>query len=141
MCILECVGNQVSTIRDYAGRYLIGLQDGTMKAQTATRSIQSQFQIVKIDDKVAFRNILGKFLAAEPDLTLKWNRGTAGNWEKYVMEQHGDKTAFKTDHNDYLSVNDEGSFIRVPDVGPNEMFEIIDMCKKGNSAFINILIM
>ena len=52
------------------------------------------------------------------------------------MEQHGDKTAFKTHHNDYLSVNDEGSFIRVGDVGSNEMFEIVDMCKKGISAFI-----
>ena len=136
-CYEECMGRQLSTIQDYAGRYLVGTLDGTMQARHATRSIQSQFQIIQIDEKVAFRNVLGKLLAAEEnDLAFNWNRdeATAGEWTRYTMEREGDKTAFKTAHNDYISVTEEGAVTRASTVGPQELFEIVDMCKIGISG-------
>ena len=115
-----------------------------MKAKEATSSVQSQFQIVSINDTtVAFRNVLGQFLAAVDDNTLMWDRDSIGAWEEYTMEQHGTKSAFKTFHNDYLSVTEDGAFLRgISAVGPQEhgLFEIEDMCKTGNSLAYSKLI-
>ena len=77
------------------GRYLLAYQDGSWRAKTATSTVQSQFQIIKVKNKVAFRNVLGKFLAATPDLSLEWNRDKADSWEQYTMEQKDDKVVFK----------------------------------------------
>ena len=107
-----------------------------MQAKTASRSIQSQFQIVPIDGtKVAFRNVLGNFLCAEPDGTFNWNRNSVGAWEEFTMEKHQKtKTAFKTFHSDYISVTEEGSLLRgIKAVGSEQLFEIEEMCKTGNA--------
>ena len=131
--VVECVGTQLSTITDYEGRYLVGFQDGLMRAKRATPSIQSQFQIVPIDEsKVAFRNILGKYLAAETDNSLAWNRDGVGSGEEYTMEIHEDKVAFKTFHNDFLSITDSGAMVRVDSVASQELFKVEEMCRTGN---------
>ena len=95
-----------------------------------TSTIQSQFQILPVRDKVAFRNVLGKYLAAEVGGSLNWNRDKADSWELYTMEKKGEKVAFKTFHNDYISVTDEGSVIRTA-LDEKSIFKIIYMCKRG----------
>ena len=133
----ECPGLQMSTVMDYAGRYLIAHQEGTLRARQASPSVQSQFQIIRsgdayiADDRVTFRNVLGKYLMANKDLTLNWNADRADQWETFRMEQHDDKVAFKTYHNNYLSVTEHGDFISNPIRDEKAMFGIINFCKKG----------
>ena len=88
-----------------------------------------------------FRNGYGKRLRAVEnsnniDFKKDWEPEKIKKWSWFTLETEAGKTAFKTNFDDYLSVTEAGLVTRVPTKGPQELFEIVDMCKKGKNPQI-----
>ena len=85
---------------------------------------------------VIFRNVFGRSLRVFKDSDNlfwdgKWLPGREMFRQRFTLEEENGKTAFKTHVNDYLSVTEEGLVTRAATKGPQELFEIVDKCRKG----------
>ena len=88
-----------------------------------------------------FRNGYGKRLRALPasnkfDFIKNWEPEKLMKFSRFTLETEDGKTAFKTNFNDYISVTEAGLVTRVPTKGPQELFDIVDKCKKGKNPQI-----
>jgi hypothetical protein len=65
---------------------------------------------VKLPAVLSLKSYLGKYLSAQPDGRLEWNRDWERDWELFKVEAiNGNKVAFKSCHGLYLSVKDNGT--------------------------------
>ena len=113
-------------------RYLIGFNEDTIKARSVTKQTQSRFQITPIGDTFTFRNVVGKNLKQLDDGKFRWQQDKNESFSTFTMEDHGGKTAFKTDQDTYLAVAKGGSLETVSQLDDNAFFTIEDMCRIGN---------
>ena len=92
--------------------------------------------MVDYNGAVIFRNVFGRGLRVFKDSDKlvwdgEWKPGKEMSYQRFTLEEENGKTAFKTHVNDYLSVTEEGLVTRAATKGPQELFEIVDKCRKG----------
>ena len=92
--------------------------------------------MVDYNGAVIFQNVFGRGLRVSKDSDKlvwdgEWKPGKEMSYQRFTLEEENGKTAFKTHVNDYLSVTEEGLVTRAATKGSQELFEIVDKCKKG----------
>ena len=130
--ILECVGSQLSSVKDYLGRYLLGFSNGAIRSENVTKQTQSRFQITPVGESFAFKHVGGKYLYQMDDGNLGWQQDSNKPFLTFTLEQKNGKTAFKTSANTYLTATEDGSLKTVSSPEDNAFFSIEDMCRIGN---------
>lgn len=59
--------------------------------------------IEKIDEYYCFKNIYGKYMSAQPNGTIQWNRDNIGSWEKFLVKKRGNYLTIMSYHKKFLS--------------------------------------
>ena len=60
--------------------------------------------------KIALKSVHGKYLSAQPDGRVEWNRTVASNWEFFELgELDGRKITLRSAHGKYVSAQPDGS--------------------------------
>jgi len=54
--------------------------------------------------KYTFKSAHGKYLSAQPDGTVRWDRDAIGPWEQFIWEDYWGKSYLKSCHGYYLSI-------------------------------------
>lgn len=90
------------------GRYLIALNDGTLKLASKVEEWDA-WDVIKLHgNKIAFRSSYDTFLAGHKDGSL-FLQAFIGGWERWSVVPCGEKVAFCSHHNTYLGISDKGT--------------------------------
>ncbi|XP_063683403.1 uncharacterized protein LOC134817951 isoform X2 [Bolinopsis microptera] len=65
--------------------------------------------VIKISPNVvAFRSYFGKYLSAQKNGSLQWNRDSAKDWEQFTVNKVNGKYTFRSSHNKFISAQPKG---------------------------------